>query len=83
MWFIWDNLPSLLEGSGLICMMSCYIVNYLLSLLVRFSLICGSWAFPIIHVLWDKQTGLSFCVGAWNLGVPLGWPLPWAWRVGL
>ena len=29
MQFIWDNLPSLLGGSGLIRMMSCYIVNYI------------------------------------------------------
>ena len=43
------------------------------------------WAFPIIHVigLWGERTGLSFRAGAGGLGVLLGLPLLWAWRVGL
>ena len=54
-------------------------------LLARFSLICKMWAFPIIHVisLWGERTGLSFWVGARGLGVSLGLPLLWDWRVGL
>ena len=57
----------------------------LLPLLARFSLICIMWAFPIIHVilLWDERTGLSFWAGVRGLGVLLGLPLLWAWRVGL
>ena len=53
----------------------------LLSLLARFSLICGMWAFPITHVigLWGERTGLSLWAGARGLGVSLDLPLLWAW----
>ena len=33
--------------------------------------------------LWGERTGLSFWAGARGLGVLLGSPLLWAWRVGL
>ena len=57
----------------------------LFSILKGFSLVCGPRAFPTtpIIILWDKRTGLSFWVNARDLGVSLGWPLSWAWRVGL
>ena len=57
----------------------------LLPLLAIFSLICRMWAFPITYVigLWGERTELSFWADARGLGVSLGWPLLWAWRVGL
>ena len=57
----------------------------LFSILKGFSLVCGPWAFPItpVIILWDKRTRLSFWISAWDLGISLGWPLLWAWRVGL
>ena len=57
----------------------------LFSLLKGFSLICRMWAFPITHVIifWGERTGLSFWAGAKDLGVSLGLPPLWAWRVGL
>ena len=56
-----------------------------LPLLVRFSLICRTWAFKIVRAIgpWGERTGLPFWVGARGLGVSLGLPFPWAWRVGL
>ena len=57
----------------------------LFSIFEGFNLVCGSWAFPItpVIILWDRRTGLLFWISAMDLGVSLGWPLPWAWRVGL
>ena len=57
----------------------------LLLLLVGFSLIYRMWAFQITHVisLCGERTGLSFWAGARDLGVSLGLPLLWAWRVGM
>ena len=46
----------------------------LFSILKRFSLVCGPWAFPItfVIILWDKRTGLSLWINARDLGVSLG-----------
>ena len=57
----------------------------LLPLLARFSLFCRMWAFPITLVfgLWGERTGLSFWAGAKSLGVLLGLPFLWFWRVCL
>ena len=57
----------------------------LFSILKGFSLVCGSWAFPItpVIILWDKRARLSFWISVRDLGISLGWPLPWALRVGL
>ena len=43
-------------------------------ILKGFSLVCGSWAFPMtpVIILWDKRTGLSFLISARDLGVSLG-----------
>ena len=51
----------------------------------RSSLICRMWTFPIIHVisLCVEWIGLSFWVGAGDLGVSLGPPFLWVGRVGL
>ena len=57
----------------------------LFSLSKGFSLICRMWAFPItpVIILWGEPTGLSFWAGIKDLGVSLGLPPLWAWRVGL
>ena len=43
------------------------------------------WAFPTTHIigLLGERTGLLFWASARGLGVSLGLPLLWAWRVGL
>ena len=58
----------------------------LFSVLKGFSLVYGSWAFPItpVIILWDKRTGLSFglALGTWVFhwaGLFLG-PGEWAYE---
>ena len=43
------------------------------------------WAFQIIHVTGPcgERIGLPFWAGARGLGVSLGLPFLWAWRVGM
>ena len=64
----------LIGGSGLICLMSCYIVNYLISLLVRFG-----WIFKIIYYwglfyfpyLWETSHNRPLGRADWTF--ILGW----------
>ena len=80
------NYPIFLAGEILLNLQDKMLLGIiLLPLLAGFSLICRMWAFPIIHVvgLWGERIGLSFWADARGLGVSMGLPLLWAWRVGL
>ena len=57
----------------------------LFSLSKGFSLICWMWAFPIIHVisLCGEWTRLSFWADTGDMGISLGLPFLWVWRVDL
>ena len=81
-----ENYPSFLIGEIRFDLQDKLLLEiFLLPLLVRFSLIYRTWAFQIVHVIspWGEQTGLPFWSGARGLGVSLGLPFSWAWRVGL